>query len=309
MACLAGQAMRTVPCPDPQGARPPYSPYICSANPMIQSVLKNKDAVITTIALTNPRLPTLTQEEWEELKQAGEVLKPFEEVTVEISGQGYVTVSKVILLARGLQRIAANIQRGVNLMGPVKVMVYTICTQMAHRFHKIEAHVLLSEAAALDPRFKKKAFGRDEDADRAYQYLSNAAAKVNLPNQQAEEEGAAAQPPSSSQDSAIWQEFDQQVSGLVTSSRNPVADAVLEVRAFVQEPLVPRSSNPLTWWQSRGVVYPRLSEIMKRRLCIVATSVPSERIFSKMGQIISERRNRLSSSKVSQLVFLNANLE
>lgn len=222
----------------------------------------------------------------------------------------YVTASKVILLARGLQKIAANMARDVNLTDPVRHMVDTICTQMSHRFHKIEAHVLLSEAAALDPRFKRKAFGRDEDADRAYQHLSNAAAKVNLPHQQAEEEeGATAQPQGSSQDSAIWQEFDQQVSGLVTSSRNPVADSVLEVRAFVEEPLIPRSSNPLTWWQSRGVVYPRLTEVMKRRLCIVATSVPSERIFSKMGQIISERRNRLSSSKVSQLVFLNANLE
>lgn len=209
---------------------------------------------------------------------------------------------KVILLARGLQKIAANIRRDENLTDPVRLMVDTMFTQMSHRFHKIKAHVLLSKAAALDPRVKRKAFGRDEDADRAYQHLSNAAAKVNLPHQQAVgEEVAAAQPQSSSQDSAIWQEFDQQFSGLVTSSRNPVADSVLEVIAFVEEPLI--SSNSLTWWQSRGVVYPRLSEIMKRRLCIVATSVPSETIFSKMGQIISERRNRLSSSKVSQLVF------
>ena len=209
----------------------------------------------------------------------------------------YVTASKVILLARGLQKIAGNIRRAENLTDPVRLMVDTMFTQMSHRFHKIESHVLLSEAAALDPRFKRKAFGRDEDADRAYQHLSNAAAKVNLPHQQAAgEEVAAAQSQSSSQDSAIWQEFDQQVSGLVTSSRNPVSDSVLEVRAFVEEPLIPRSSNPLTWWQSRGVVYPRLSEVMKRRLCIVATSVPSERIFSKMGQIISETK----SSQFSQ---------
>lgn len=188
----------------------------------------------------------------------------------------------------------------------------TICQQMSHRFHKIESHALLSEAAALDPRFKKKAFGKDEDADRAYQQLCNAAARVTLPNQQAEGEEAAqgaAAGESSTQESAIWKDFDQQVSGLVTSNRNPTADSVLEVRAFVEEPLVKRSSNPLTWWQSRGVVYPRLYEVMMKRLCIVATSVPSERVFSKMGQIISERRHRFSSAKVSQLLFLNANLK
>ena len=76
-------------------------------------------------------------------------------------------------------------------------------------------HVLLSEAAALDPRIKRKAFGRDEAADRANQRLSNAAARVNLPHQQAEGEAVAApQPQSSSQDSAIWQEIDQQVSAV-----------------------------------------------------------------------------------------------
>ena len=182
--------------------------------------------------------------------------------------------------------MAANIRGDKNLMDPVRHMADTIFTQMSHKFHKIEAHVFLSEAAALDPRFKRKAFGRDEDADRAYQHLSNAAAKVNLPHQQAEGEAVAtAQPQSSSQDSAIWQEFDQQVSGLVTSSRNPVADSVLEVRAFVEESLILRSSKPLTWWQSRGVVF----MISERRLCNVATSVPSERIFSKTGQIILER--------------------
>lgn len=57
---------------------------------MVRSILHNKDAVITTLALTNLKLPTLTPEEWEEIKQACDILKPFEEVTVEISGEGYI---------------------------------------------------------------------------------------------------------------------------------------------------------------------------------------------------------------------------
>lgn len=154
----------------------------------------------------------------------------------------------------------------------MKELVDIICTQMSHRFHKIELHVLLLEAAALDPRFKKKSFLQDEHADRAYQRLCNAAARVTLPNQQAEGEEEGAQEGSSTQESAIWRDFDEQVSGLVTS-RNTTADSVLKVRAFLEEPLVLKSSNPLMWWQSQGVVYPRLSEVMKKRLCIVATSV------------------------------------
>jgi len=103
----------------------------------------------------------------------------------------YMTASKVILLARGLHKLTANCQRAAaagNLRDPVRVLVDSISTQMAHRFHKIESHVLLSEAAALDPRFKKKAFQQDEDADGAYQRLCNVAARVTFPNQQAEGE-------------------------------------------------------------------------------------------------------------------------
>ncbi|KAI4895513.1 hypothetical protein NFI96_017091, partial [Prochilodus magdalenae] len=89
----------------------------------------------------------------------------------------YVTASKVILLARGLQKITSNVRRAVNLTDSVELLVVTICQQMSHRFHKIESHALLSEAAALDPKFKKKAFGKDEDADRVYRQLCNAAAR------------------------------------------------------------------------------------------------------------------------------------
>uniref|UniRef100_A0A3Q3FCW9 BED-type domain-containing protein n=1 Tax=Labrus bergylta TaxID=56723 RepID=A0A3Q3FCW9_9LABR len=270
---------------------------------MLERILQNSEAVITTLALTNPRLATLSPEEWEEMQQACLIL-------LSLSLR-YVTASKVILLARGLQKIASSHQRAAgNLSEPVRKLVDNICSQMSHRFHKIESHVLLSEAAALDPRFKKKAFRQDEAADNVFDRLCNSAARMTFPNQQAEgeEEGAEAQEGSSTQESAVWKEFDEQVFGLVTSSRNPTADSVLEVRGFIEEPLVPRSSNPLTWWQSRRVVYPRLCEFMKRRLCIVATSVPSERVFSKTGQIVSERRSRLSSSKVRQLVFINANL-
>jgi hypothetical protein len=52
----------------------------------------------------------------------------------------------------------------------------------------------------------------------------------------------------------------------------------------------------------------RLTQLMMERLCVVATSVPSERVLSKMGLIISERRGHLAPSKAQQMMFLNANL-
>ncbi|KAL7380893.1 hypothetical protein ABVT39_025664 [Epinephelus coioides] len=190
---------------------------------MMLRILENKDTIITTLALTNPRLAVLTPDEWEEMKQACDVLKPCEEVTVEISGEGYVTASKVILLARGLQKITSNIRQAGNLTDSVEILVGTICQQMSHRFHKTESHALLLEAAALDPRFKKKAFG---GMKMLIGPINNSVMlQRGLKNKR--ELGG-----SSNQESAIWKDFVQQVSGLVTSNRNRMAESVLLWRSL-----------------------------------------------------------------------------
>lgn len=52
---------------------------------MLRRFLDLKEAIIATLALVNPNLPTLTLDEWEVIKNACDILKPFEEVTMEIS--------------------------------------------------------------------------------------------------------------------------------------------------------------------------------------------------------------------------------
>jgi hypothetical protein len=48
--------------------------------------------------------------------------------------------------------------------------------------------------------------------------------------------------------------------------------------------MVPRTGDPQHGWNDRKVLHPRLYTVVKKRLCVVATSVPCERIFSKTGQ-------------------------
>ncbi|KAG7266874.1 hypothetical protein CRUP_013850 [Coryphaenoides rupestris] len=178
---------------------------------------------------------------------------------------------------------------------------------MAQRFHRMEFNPIYSEAAALDPRFKKQAFGDARAAVEALQRIAGAAGRVTLQAEAAEQQEAGAAAGHTPQESsAIWSLFEERVSGGMTR-RNATADAIMEVRSYLEEPLLQRTADPLEWWKSRAM-YPRLVKVMMTRLCITATSVPSERIFSKPGQIITERRNRLSPAKVRQLVFLNTNL-
>ena len=49
-----------------------------------------------------------------------------------------------------------------------------------------------------------------------------------------------------------------------------------------------------------------LYEIAMDYLPILATSIPSERLFWKAGQIIAKRRNRLSGKHLNVLLFLSS---
>ncbi|KAG8233111.1 hypothetical protein J437_LFUL012537 [Ladona fulva] len=78
--------------------------------------------------------------------------------------------------------------------------------------------------------------------------------------------------------------------------------ALIELGKYIEEPLISRKENPLVLWEARKK-YPRLSTLAQKHLAVVATSVPSERVFSKAGQIISERRSRLKSSTAQKLIY------
>lgn len=107
---------------------------------------------------------------------------------------------------------------------------------------------------------------------------------------------------------SIWNEFDTEVSDII-QSRDPTAVIINEVDKYLQEPLISRTEDPLKWWNENKSIYSTLFEIMKQRLCVQASSVPSERVFSKDGQIVTEKNSRLTSKRVEQIIFLDCNLK
>ncbi|KAL4007921.1 hypothetical protein ACER0C_001773 [Sarotherodon galilaeus] len=256
---------------------------------MLKRIAEVKDPLISTLALVNPQLQTLSLEEWEMVKETCEVLQPFEEVTVELSAERFVTGSKAILMARGLQRVTAHRQRSPSIYQPIRNMVDILMAEIKHAFlHDRHAEDAVTRVVGA--------------ASRSLRPLPLATSSTE------EGEGVPQANPSTETVPVIWADFEERVASLRPGVQNPFTEAMLEIKGFLSEPLLPRTSDPLEWWKSRATVFKKTCDVMKTRLCIVATSVPSERIFSKAGQIITDRRNRLSPGKVRELIFLNANL-
>uniref|UniRef100_A0A1A8V2R8 Chromosome undetermined SCAF9096, whole genome shotgun sequence, Uncharacterized protein n=1 Tax=Nothobranchius furzeri TaxID=105023 RepID=A0A1A8V2R8_NOTFU len=103
----------------------------------------------------------------------------------------------------------------------------------------------------------------------------------------------------------LWQQLDQEVGRQTT---NATADSIIEVQRYLAEGNISRQEDPLTYWGNRKTSYPHLFHLALQFLCTPASSVPCERVFSKAGEIVSKKRNRLNAKTLDKLIFLNKNL-
>ena len=118
-------------------------------------------------------------------------------------------------------------------------------------------------------------------------------------------EGVFPSPPTTK--SGIWTEFDSQVLAS-QEHRTTGTDAFIEMRRYSEEKPIPKDGDPLLWWKTNEPTFPSLSKLAKKHLGIIATSVPAERIFSKAGELVSQRRSAIKGKNINMLLFLNKNL-
>ena len=63
-----------------------------------------------------------------------------------------------------------------------------------------------------------------------------------------------------------------------------------ELTNYRKETSLPKNENPLSYWKKKEVQYPLLAKLAKKYLCIQATSTTAERVFSRLGLLLTKRR-------------------
>ena len=106
------------------------------------------------------------------------------------------------------------------------------------------------------------------------------------------------------QDSPIIEE------GKARAQRNTVSFSILaaELEGYMNMPNIKRNENPFIWWKQHESSFPRISQLAKQYLLMPASSVCSERLFSKAENIFEEKRFRLLPRNGKMLLFLHHNL-
>ena len=82
-----------------------------------------------------------------------------------------------------------------------------------------------------------------------------------------------------------------------------------EVTSYKAVNCIPLDSDPLLWWKTNEPFFPFTSKLARHYLAIPATSVPSERVFSTAGDIVTASRSALSADNVDKLIFLAKNMK
>lgn len=247
----------------------------------------------------------LTNEDWHIISKSCEVLKYFKEITVEISSEKSVSISKSVVFSRALLKHCTYLDTQFYDSEQLTDMISILKQQVEQRFKSLEKTQIYAEATILDPRFKKYGILNNSSFTESKKTIINKATTIHIEMKNTMQPAIQNQSVTLSGDS-IWNDFDEEVSSQLIST-NPTSAAILEIDKYLQEGLIPRHEDPLKWWKNNRNVYPCLFELMKKRLCVLATSVPCKRIFSKAGQTISEKRSRLSSKNFEKMIFLNFN--
>lgn len=282
---------------------------------MIQRILQMEDVIRTTMALLNStNLPIISVEEWQLLTDIQKVLQPMEEVTKIICGQNYVTLSSVIILTKGLENIY-NEFKNSEQSPIIKDMTDTFLNGISERLGDLENSKTLLVSTFVDPRFKNIGFSSAFVGDRAKKLVitlvSNKIAELPSTSDQTEtqslDNGNSEDKLAPTSSTSIWGLFDKKAQTATKNETPATSRAIIEVQRYLEEDLLNRHEDPLKWWQKHSYNYPHLSKVVIEKFGVVATSVPCERIFSASGQIITERRSRISSEKVKKIMFLHVN--
>ena len=262
------------------------------------------------------------EEEVTRVEELLSVLTPLKTATVALCEEKVPTVSIIVPLQF---QLVNNAMQGVADDTPFITKVKAaVGNDLCNRYHVMQPELLT--ATLLDPRFKEVPFLTDEQKRDAYDTLAAKALQSICVADRPANTTATATPEAAAAAAAAVDKHKEiavvkpsamanlfgnayvKARAIDVDNRRSDADRVsAEVGQYKTEDSISLSDDPLLWWKMHAQNFPILSRLAKIYLGIPATSVPSERVFSTAGDIISAQRSALLPQHVDKLIFLKKN--
>ncbi|XP_008182397.1 zinc finger BED domain-containing protein 1-like [Acyrthosiphon pisum] len=186
---------------------------------LMERLLQIKDPLSAAIN-SLPRAPNgLTALEWELIEDCIPLLKPFESMTTELSGEKYPTLSMFIPLIRGLQFTLGNIKPKTN---SGRLLKTALSNSVSRRLGSLEGDKTSSKSTFIDPRLKKTAFGLVENANQVQKWIEEELCAMISENTNEDLINNVTIPHDDTsiqdQTSSLWKHFDTKVAQVKTTA-------------------------------------------------------------------------------------------
>ncbi|XP_073483837.1 zinc finger BED domain-containing protein 4-like [Aquarana catesbeiana] len=273
----------------------------------------------------------LGREDWVMIDQVVTVLRPFEDVTDNLSKESASLAEVVPLFAHLSNKIdsfLSNRERwpGGKILAEVDALLRRLKEQLSWRIKElIDPRPEFMLATICDPRIKGKIALRKNTLttwrDILIERVRERERQMGIQLEEGEEDelemsddtllantSSTAASAHSSRASVFWAEALDSFVGPTKQPPRKEKSAGDIVRAYLAEPPLPPSTDPLSFWDEKKGVWPALSSVAQELLSCPSTTVQSERVFSVTGNILCPQRSQLLPQLLEQMAFLKVNL-
>lgn len=272
---------------------------------MAERLLSQKDAVQRV--LQEHKYPTdmmLSEADFGRLEHLTKVFGPLKEISDFLGGQKYVTGSCIVHATRKLETF---------LIPSSDDPMYIVSFKKGFASYfdlNIVIPPVLKTCSTVDPRFSRMKWLNETDKANISQCLINAmvanmASTLAPENEAQTDTQAGLLRERTSLEFSVLADNESDVDE-ANAEQDHYAIVQAEQAAFRARKPEPLGSDPLLFWKQHAASYPNLALQAAKLLCIPATSLPCERLFSVAGVIVQKRRTALSPDQVQKILCLNS---
>ena len=273
---------------------------------MLKRLVEQRKAVSAANAEADASFD-LTAAQWKLAEKVIKLLLPFEEATEDISSDSS-SIALFIPIVNSLNKLLQVDEEDHGIMSMKRKMLLS----MQNRFASCETEDLYCLSTLLDPRFKNRVFSsqssmissKERLISRCEDYLGSSQSVACEPDTSS----VPKRPRKDDSASVLWAQVDEMMK---VHDGEPDDDYIVVqkmVNAYLSETNAPQHSNPLLYWKEKQASWPLLATLARKYLAPPCTTVPSERLFSTAGNVVTDKRTRLDAEKVEMLLFLNKNM-
>lgn len=290
---------------------------------MVERILEQHKAIQQVLSEDKKHRHLIpTWQDVEVLESVNKALGPLLEFTDALSGEQQFTVSYVTpVLSLFNNDVLAVQSDDTDLTKDIK---QSILTYLNSKFAGDNVVELLGMASTLDPRFKHcynkdeqilaiesalkaelMALGNEEDKPAATEAAASHSTTA-VPEEEGTSDSETLPAKMTKKSFGSYFKKRQQASRVEESLQSAVEK---EMQSYLMIPEIDSDTDPLSWWKTQEVNFPRIGKLARKYLCIPASSSPSERAFSTGGNVVTCQRASLKPEAVDRLVFLSHNMK